>query len=175
MRRTWTKYVLSVCLSAAMTFAWAQGAADAQTQSTIWSCVDKGGRKSMTNIKEDTEGKDCRVIHQQRVTVVPAPATANTGPKPAAKSASPAGFPKETASDRQSARDRQRQALAGELAGEESLLTKAKAELAQQEAYRSGDEKNYAKVVERLQKYRDNVQLHEKNVEELRKELGKLR
>ena len=174
MPGTWTKCVASVCLTAAMTFACAQGAADAQTQSTIWSCVDKGGRKSMTNMQEDTAGKDCKVIHQQRITVVPPPAAANGGGKPAAKP-SPAGFPKETSGDRQSARDRQRQALQGELIGEESLLAKAKADLAEQEAYRGGDEKNYAKVIERLQKYRDNVQLHEKNIEELRKELGKLR
>ena len=62
-----------------------------------------------------------------------------------------------------------------ELASEEALLSKARAELAEQEAIRTGDEKNYAKVLERLRKYKDNVELHEKNAGELRKELGKLR
>ena len=38
-----------------------------------------------------------------------------------------------------------------------------------------GDERNYARVLERLQKYKDNVELHAKNAGELRKELGKLR
>ena len=55
------------------------------------------------------------------------------------------------------------------------MLSKAKAELVEQESIRNGDERNYAKVLERLQKYKDNVQLHEKNAEELRKELAKLR
>ena len=72
-------------------------------------------------------------------------------------------------------RDFLRAALESELASEEALLTKAKAELAEQESIRGGDEKNYAKVLERLQKYKDNVELHQKNATELRKELGKLR
>ena len=58
---------------------------------------------------------------------------------------------------------------------EEALLAKAKAELAEQESIRLGDERNYSKVLERLQKYKDNVELHVKNADELRKELGKLR
>jgi len=123
----------------------------------------------VTNVKDETVGKDCKVIQSQRVTVMP--------PLPAQKGAtkSPAGFPKESAGDRASARDRQRAALESELASEEALLVKAKAELSEQESIRTGDEKNYARVVERLQKYKDNVELHAKNVDELRKELGKLR
>ena len=57
---------------------------------------------------------------------------------------------------------------------EEQLLAQAKRELAQQEATRSGDERNYAKVLERLQKYRDNVEVHEKNIEALKRELANL-
>ena len=36
---------------------------------------------------------------------------------------------------------------------------------------RYGDERNYARVLERLQKYKDAVELHQKNVESLRREL----
>ena len=52
------------------------------------------------------------------------------------------------------------------------LLAKARQELVNQEATRSGDEQNYARVLERLQPYKENVDLHEKNVEALRRELG---
>ena len=137
---------------------------------TIWRCVDPNGKTHVTNVKDETVGKDCKVIQTQRVNVLPMPAQ-NT--KPAAKS--PAGFPKESSGERANARDRQRATLESELVSEEALLAKAKAELAEQESIRSGDEKNYAKVLERLQKYKDNVELHEKNAGELRKELGKLR
>jgi hypothetical protein len=133
---------------------------------TIWRCIDASGKTHVTNVKDETVGKDCKVIQSQRVTVMP------PLPKPAAKS--PAGFPKESAGDRASARNRQKAALESELASEEALLAKAKAELAEQESIRNGDEKNYAKVLERLQKYKDNVDLHAKNADELRKELGKL-
>ena len=43
-----------------------------------------------------------------------------------------------------------------------------------QESVRYGDERNYAKVLERLQKYKDAVEVHEKNVESLRRELTNL-
>jgi len=152
-------------LLAAATLAHAQGTGAIET---TWRCLDSNGKIHFTNIKDETSGKDCKVVHSQRVTVVPA----QPAPKPAAR---PAGFPKESAGDRMSARDRQRTTLETELKSEEALLAKAKAELAEQESIRLGDEKNYAKVLERLQKYKDNVELHAKNADELRKELGKLR
>jgi hypothetical protein len=146
----------------------AQAAGEVQT---IWRCMDPTGKTHVTNVKDETTGKDCKVIQTQRVTVMPPQPSA--APKPAAKS--PSGFPKETAGQRASAKDRQRATLESELASEEALLAKARAELTEQESIRTGDERNYAKVLERLKKYKDNVELHAKNAEELRKELGKLR
>jgi len=157
-------------LAAGLMAAWTHVLGQAGTEiQTIWRCVDSSGKTHVTNVKDETAGKDCKVIQSQRVTVMP--------PLPAQKGVtkSPPGFPKESAGDRASARDRQRAALESELASEEALLVKAKAELSEQESIRTGDEKNYARVVERLQKYKDNVELHAKNVDELRKELGKLR
>jgi len=132
---------------------------------TIWSCKDANGRTHVTNLKEDTVGKDCRIVQQQRVTVVPAA-------KPGAKS--PAGFPKETTSDRASSKAKQRDTIERELAQEQSMLADAKKKLADQEAVRSGDEKNYARVLERLKPYKDTVEVHEKNVEALKRELNNL-
>lgn len=159
----------------------ALGTAVALAQETTWNCRDRDGRVLLTNQKEDTVGKDCRVVQQSRVSVVPAqqapakPAAPAAGGKPpAAATPSPAGFPRETPSDRLKGRERQRALLEGELAQEERLLAQAKQELSQQESVRTGDERNYAKVLERLQKYRDNVEVHEKNVEALKRELSNL-
>ena len=164
------------CLLAAMLVAGFSGEipiaysqAGGEVQS-IWRCVDASGKTHVTNVKDETIGKDCKVIQTQRVNVLPPQA-----PSPKAAGKSPAGFPKESSGDRANARDRQKATLESELASEEALLAKAKAELAEQESIRNGDEKNYAKVLERLQKYKDNVELHEKNAGELRKELGKLK
>ncbi|MEW5864911.1 MAG: DUF4124 domain-containing protein [Pseudomonadota bacterium] len=147
-------------------------AARAQQQQveTLWNCRDKDGRTILTNQQSDTVGRDCRIVHQQRVTVVPA----TPAPKPPAKAASPAGFPKESPSDRLAAKARQRETLERELKQEEELLAEAKRKLAEQEAIRTGDEKNYARVLERLKPYRDAVEVHEKNIEALKRELANL-
>jgi hypothetical protein len=142
----------------------------AQQVETLWNCKDKDGRTTLTNQQSDTTGKECRIVHQQRVTVVPAP----PAPKPAAKSPSPAGFPKESAADRASSRAKQRETLDRELMQEQELLADARKKLAVQEAIRTGDEKNYARVLERLKPFRDAVEVHEKNVEALKREIANL-
>jgi septal ring factor EnvC (AmiA/AmiB activator) len=138
------------------------GVAHAQTE-TIWNCKDSTGRTHVTNLKEDTAGKECRIIQQQRVTVVPA-----------TKSKSPAGFPRESSSDRLTAKAKQRDTIEKELTQEESMLADARKKLSEQEAIRGGDEKNYARVLERLKPYQDTVEVHEKNVEALKRELNNL-
>lgn len=137
----------------------------AQQDITIWSCRDKDGRTQFTNLKEDTAGKNCRVVQQSRVQVVPA-ATLTAKP--------PTAYPKEDAQTRASAKSRQREILEREAAQEEASLAQARKELAEQESVRYGDERNYARVLERLQKYKDAVELHEKNLESLRRELANL-
>ena len=140
------------------------GSASAQIE-TIWSCKDSNGRTHVTNLKEDTVGKDCRIVQQQRVSVVPAA-------KPGSKS--PAGFPKESATDRASSKAKQKDTIAKELTQEESMLADARKKLTEQEAIRGGNESNYARVLERLKPYQDTVEVHEKNVEALKRELNNL-
>lgn len=142
----------------------AAGPARAQVE-TIWSCKDTNGRTHVTNLKEDTVGKECRIVQQQRVTVVPA---AKLGAK------SPAGFPKESASDRVASKAKQKDTIERELTQEESMLADARKKLSEQETIRSGDEKNYARVLDRLKPYQDTVEVHEKNVEALKRELNNL-
>jgi hypothetical protein len=157
---------LALVVAATCGQAYAQAAQPPSGQvETLWNCKDKDGRTTLTNQQQDTAGKDCRIVQQQRVTVVPAT-------KPAQKS--PANFPKESASDRLAAKDKQRQTLERELSQEETLLADAKRKLAEQEAVRSGDERNYAKVLERLQPYKDAIEVHSKNIEALRRELANL-
>lgn len=135
----------------------------AQAQRTeIFKCVDASGRASYTNDKRETAGKTCEVVTTQ-INVAPPP-----------KPASRAGFPRESAADRVSASARQRDILEKELATEQADLAKARQALAEQEAVRSGDERNYARVLERLQPFKDRIETHEKNIEALRRELSSL-
>ena len=130
---------------------------------TLWNCKDANGRTTLTNQKSDTTGKDCRIVQQERVTVVPA-----------TKMKSPASFPRETPADRASSKAKQKDTIAKELTQEESMLADARKKLAEQEAIRSGNESNYARVLERLKPYKDTVEVHEKNVEALKRELTNL-
>lgn len=141
----------------------------AQQEITIWSCKDKDGRTHVTNLREDTTGKNCKVVQQTRVQVVPAPVQSGK-----AEARPPTAFPREDAKARASAKSRQREILERELAQEEEALGLARKALAEQESVRYGDERNYAKVLERLQKYKDAVELHEKNIDSLRRELVNL-
>jgi DNA repair exonuclease SbcCD ATPase subunit len=140
----------------------AAGQACAQIK-TLWNCKDAAGKTTLTDQRADTIGKECRVVSQERVSVVPV-----------AKAKSPANFPRETPAERASSKTKQKDTLERELGQEESMLADARQKLSEQEAIRTGDEKNYAKVLDRLKPYKDTVEVHEKNVEALKREIANL-
>ena len=141
----------------------------------IYKCVEPNGRPLYTSDKRETVGKKCELVSRE-VNVAPSPPPMVNKPAPKSEPAakSPGSFPKESASQRANARDRQREILEKELATEQQLLAKAQQELAAQQGVRTGDERNYSKVLERLQPFRDSVETHQKNIEALRRELANL-
>jgi hypothetical protein len=134
-----------------------------------FKCLDANGRATYTNMKEETQGKNCTVVMRE-ISVVPA-----TPPRAAAATPSPPGFPKVDPATQRGRDEARRRILQDELSGEEKALAQAKAELSRQESIRTGDERNYQRVLDRLQKYKDEVDRHEKNVAALKKELGNIR
>ena len=136
----------------------------------IYECVDESGNRRFTNIKADARG--CKELHVAPINSVPAPA--KPAPKPAA-STTPGGFPKVDARTQQQRDIDRRKILEQELANEQKLLEQAKKELAEQEAVRSGSERNYQRVLDRLEPFQKRVKLHEDNTANLRKELSALR
>jgi len=132
-----------------------------------FKCVDVNGRATYTNMKEETKGKNCTVVMRE-ISVVPATPV----PRAGAEKRSPEGFPKVDTATQKNRDGARRRILEEELSGEEKALVEAKAELTQQEGIRTGDEKNYQRVLDRLQKYKDEVERHQKNVDALKKELG---
>ena len=134
----------------------------------IWKCRGADGHWTYTNDRREAEKQKCEVVTRQ-INVAPAP------PKAApAKSARPGDFPRESPAARENAKARQREILEKELAQEQAALAKARDDLAAQEAIRTGDERNYARVEQRLQPFKDTVETHEKNIEALRRELNNL-
>jgi hypothetical protein len=135
----------------------------------IFKCTDSSGHVTYTNQKSADKG--CVLLSKdQAVSTVP-------GARSTAKSSgpSPAGFPKVDGDTQRRRDDDRRKILDQELSAEEKSLEQAKKDLAEQEIQRSGDEKNYQRVLDRLQPYKDKVTLHERNVEALKKEIGNLR
>jgi len=140
--------------------------AHAQQVTEIFKCKSPDGHWTYTNDRREAEKQKCEVVTRQ-INVAPAP-------KPATKG-TPGTFPKESPADRATAKVRQREILEKELAQEQAALAKAKEDLAAQEQVRMGNERNYARVEERLQPFKDSVETHQKNIEALRRELANLR
>lgn len=137
---------------------------------TIYKCTDAGGGTLISNTRID---KNCKVVVSSPDSTMPAPkGRPATG---AAANPTPSGFPR-VQEDAQKARDTdRRRILEQELAGEQRNLEQAKKELAEQEALRTGDERNYQKALDRVQPYKDRVGQHERNIQAIQKELSNLR
>ena len=138
----------------------------------VYKCVDEAGHVTYTNSK--TSGKGCSTLaRDQAVSSVP------SGPRPAAvgapqngASSGGAGFPRvDTGTQRARDSDRRR-ILEGELGAEQRGLDAARKELEELQLSRYA---NGAAGGDRLQSGKDKVQLHERNVEALRREIGNLR
>ncbi|HTQ74956.1 MAG TPA: DUF4124 domain-containing protein [Burkholderiales bacterium] len=126
-------------------------------QSEVYKCPDASGRPTYTNVKRDTVGKKCTLVVRE-VQVVPAQVTSRE------KSS--------VAVDRNQNR---RKILESELQNEQQLLSDARQKLAEQESVRTGEERNFARVQDRLRPYQEAVDQHTKNIEQLRSELARLK
>lgn len=136
-------------------------------QAEIYECVDPNGNKRFTNIK--SEAKGCKLLEIGPINTVPAPK------KPGTANPGPANFPKvDPQTQKQRDTDRRR-ILEQELANEQKLLDQAQKELAQQESIRLGSERNYQRVLDRLEPYKNKVKLHEENIASLKREMANLK
>jgi len=138
----------------------------AQGTTEIHRCLDGDGRKHYTSSTKGYEGMKCELVTSQ-INVAP--------PLSQPQARTPQNFPRESPRESVGARERQREILERELASEQQALDQARQALAQQEAVRGGEERNYARVEERLQPLKDTVQNHEKNIQALQRELGNLK
>jgi hypothetical protein len=135
-----------------------------QASAEIWECVDKEtGAKRYTNIRSDAKG--CRALNLEPLNTAPAS-------KPSQRMANFPSVNSET--QRQRDNDRRR-ILDQELAQEQLLLAQAQKQLDEQGAVRTGGEKNYARVLERLEPYQRAVRQHEDNIANLKKEIASIK
>ena len=133
---------------------------------TLYKCTDAAGHTTYTNQK--SSDKNCKILPQDQ------PVSTFAAPKPRANTPTPRDFPRVSSEAQKSRDDDRRSILKQELDTEQKHLDEAKRALAEQEAIRTGGEKNYERVLDRLKPYQDTVQLHERNIEALEKELENL-
>jgi septal ring factor EnvC (AmiA/AmiB activator) len=136
----------------------------------LWKCTDEHGQAYYTSEKADLKKyKGCQVVTAPISTV-------HSSRPPAAKdNKGPANFPSVSNADQKARDNDRRKILESELSSEERLLEDARKKLKEQEEVRSGNEKNFARVEERLAPFQKQVQLHESNIANIRKELTTLR
>ena len=130
----------------------------------IYMSVDEDGRKTYTNFPK----KGAKRLNLD-------PPSPMAAPKPRVPTATPPDFPRVDGETQKQRDGTRRGILEQELAAERKLLEEARKALAEGEATRLGDERNYQKYLDRVQGLKDNVALHEKNVEALNKELAGVR
>jgi hypothetical protein len=145
--------VLAVMLMLAGAHAWAD----------IYKKVDEDGRVTYSNVPS----KGAQKLNLEPLNTVPAS-------KP--KSQSPDNFPR-VDSDTQKGRDyKRRQILENELTQEMNQLEEAQKAVAEGQEVRLGDERhNYQKYLDRVQRLKDAVAEHEKNIDALRQEIAGFR
>ncbi|MEK6592280.1 MAG: DUF4124 domain-containing protein [Pseudomonadota bacterium] len=137
----------------------------------IYKCIDTNGNTLFTSDSTEAKAKGCKAMNL-------APPNTISSPKPQTKggsAATPPNFPKVDAQTQQKRDNDRRRILEQELANEQKLLDQARKDLAEQESIRLGSERNYQRVLDRLEPFKKKVQLHEDNSANLRKELAGIR
>ena len=125
-------------------------------QSEVYKYVDKDGNVTYSSTRQ----KDAKKLDLPPLTVVPP-----------TKVQKESGVPNPAAVADNEAR---RKNLEGKIAAETKLLEQARKEYNSGEPERIGGEANYQKYLDRVQRLKDNITLHEKTLGTLQQELGNL-
>ena len=129
----------------------------------IYKYVDENGRVTYSNLPIKG-GKKLDLPNLNTV----------QGVKPS-QTATPGDFPKVDGKTQRERDDIRRKILEDELKSEEKNLADAEVALKEGEATRLGDERNYQKYLDRVQRLKDEVEQHRQNVAAIRKELANQR
>lgn len=138
-------------------------------QSDVYLCIDANGNKEYRNTGPTAR---CKKVDLPPMTTVPAPSRATSS---GAKPTSPTDFPRVDDTVQKARDNERRQILQNELRKEEQKLADIRSEYNNGQPERRGDERNYAKYLERTATLKDDLARTEKNVEALKRELGNLK
>jgi len=156
------------CKRCACALAWCFAALCASTASAEPVCkyIDSAGNIVFSNLPPEKGYRKLSCLGAEEPPRKSSPSGKSSTP-------TPAGFPKVDAETQRTRDDMRRKVLTDELSAEEKLLAEARRD------YNSGaptplaeEQSNAARYQERIARLRQSVQLHERNVEALKKELA---
>ena len=146
------------------------GASNTGGQPVLYKCApgSDGGGTLITDDPNDIKGRDCVRITPQRTNSVPFP-------RPPAK-VDGGKAPNRIEAGAQRGRDNdRRKILEEELASEQKRLTELRSEFKNGEPERRGDERNFQRYADRVEKLKADIARSEANVESLKRELSTAR
>jgi hypothetical protein len=128
----------------------------------VFRCVNADGNTEYRNVG-DTKG--CKKIETGAVNTVPFPRAATKGPETKGAARVDAGAQRSRDNDR-------KRILEEELTAEEKRLADLRQEFNNGEPERRGDERNFQRYTERVERLKADISRSEANVESLKRELA---
>jgi hypothetical protein len=145
----------------------------------IYRCEAPNGVIEYSNAPSSRSDRTCRAVDLPPVSTIPAPvlpkAPTQAAPSEPARAGAVPSFPRiDSATQRARDSDRRR-ILQDELQREETRLAELRSEYNAGEPERRGDERNYQKYLDRVQRLKDEITRSQDNIALLKQELSALR
>lgn len=150
--------VAGACAALSSAPAWAQ----------VWRC-DNDGVIEYSNSRPASGRKDCRKVDLPALTTIPAPPAPAQATKPRAGT-----FPRVDANAQRARDEERRQILERELDKEQEHLAALEAEYKDGEPDRLGNERNYQKYLDRVERLKTDITRTQANIASIRREIGAL-
>ncbi len=149
--------------------------ADSANAGSIYRCQSSSGVIEYSNSRPaDSAGKHCETLDLPEITTIPAPSMPQKK-APAKASAKGSGdFPKVSAARQQRRDNARKEILRDELDRERARLGKLREEFQDGEPERLGNERNYQKYLDRVERLRGDISRRESNIAALQRELEDL-
>jgi hypothetical protein len=141
-----------------------------QAQAQIYRCESADG----TPLFQNTPGKNCKAMDLPSLTTIPSvrlPSTTGRGPS----TATPSDFPRVEAAAQRSRDSDRRRILEDELGREQSKLEEIRREYNNGEPERLGNERNYQRYLDRVERLKGEIARSETNLSSLRRELDSVK
>lgn len=136
-------------------------------QAQIYRCESADG----TPLFQNSPGKDCKAMNLPSLTTVPAPRLPAAGARTTTANAASADFPRVDATAQRDRDSDRKRILQDELDREKARLEEIRKEYNGGEPERLGNERNYQKYLDRVERLKDDITRSETNVASLRREL----